>query len=195
MPVHWEPLADALIRVMAAGLSENEAKTRLCRAIAAHSVCVRFPLIEFNRGRGLRVFPNIFVSPQLGPDDLDWIHSRPLKLSSIASMPGLSGSWPEGDPVTLELCVEDVIEVLCGGANEISSANEMLPAETEASNALALLLQEKPHLARADALSWCKERGFNLSWRGFQNRVWPSARTKVGLDPKAPRGRKPKSLR
>ena len=95
---------------------------------------------------------------QLGPDDLDWICSRPLKLSSLASMPGLSGPWTDQDAVLL-LCADDVIDVLCGGASEVSSENERPRDETEAINALAVLLQEKPHLARADAIDGARNRG------------------------------------
>jgi hypothetical protein len=107
----------------------------------------------------------------------------------------MSGSWTDRDPVTLELWTAHVIEVLCGGAREISSENEKPTVKTEAINVLASLLRENPKLKRAEAFSWCKRQGFKLSGRGFQNRVWPDARKKAGLDPKAPAGRKPKSSR
>jgi hypothetical protein len=163
----WELLADSLRLVKAAGLSENEAKTRLCQAMAAGTVAVRFmPIYSSSKGvRRLAIIPNVFVSPQLGPGELDWIRSRPLNRSSIGPMLGLSGSWTDRDPVTLELSTSDVIEVLCGGANEISSENEKPPAETEAINALASLLRENKHLTRADARRWCNKQGFKLSGR------------------------------
>ena len=195
----WELLADSLRRVKAAGLSENEAKTRLCQAMAAGTVAVRFmPIYSSSKGvRSLVIIANLFVSPRLGQDELDWIHSRPLKRSSIGPMAGLSGSWTDRDPVTLELWTGDVIEVLCGGRTEnLDQENTPKPtAETEAINALGLLLQEKRNLTRTEARSWCNQRGFKLSWRGFQNRVWPKAREKAKLDPKSPAGRKSKSLR
>lgn len=202
----WEPLAVALKRVKATGLSENEAKTRICQAIATGWVAVRFaPNYHSTKVIGgvfgsldVLVIPIHFVSPKLGPDDLDWVRSRPLEQSSMGPMvmPGTSvGSWTDRDPVTLELWTAHVIAVLCGGASEISSENEKPTVETEAISALASLLLENPNLKRADAFSWCKRQEFKLSGRGFQNRVWPDARKKAGLGAKAPAGRKPKSSR
>ena len=195
----WEPLADALRRVQAAGLSDSEAKTQLCRAMAAGTVAVRFAPIYFSRTgmRGLSVIPNVFVSPQLGPDDLDWMYSRPRTLSSIGPLHALSDSW-SGEPFTLELFALDVIEVLCGGENKNVDEKSLRKTtlETEAINALVTRLNsDHDDLTRADAVAWLTGQGFNLSKRAFQNRVWPKAREQAGLDPKAPSSRKRKSLR
>jgi hypothetical protein len=67
--------------------------------------------------------------------------------------------------------------------------------ETAAIKALASQLRIDSKLKRDEARSWCRKEGFNLSWRGFQQRVWPSAREQAELEVRAPPGRKRKSSR
>ena len=61
--------------------------------------------------------------------------------------------------------------------------------ETGAIRALADLLREKPKLRRADARQHLAAEGFEISDRGFSNRVWPQGRLAAGLDAVAPSGR------
>jgi hypothetical protein len=65
--------------------------------------------------------------------------------------------------------------------------------EAAAVKALAARLKECPELTRAAANEWCREKGYVLSGRGFQDRVWPQARVKAELPEKAQGGRKKSS--
>jgi hypothetical protein len=65
--------------------------------------------------------------------------------------------------------------------------------ETAAIKALTSHLRSNLNLKKSEALSWCREAGFNLTGRGFTDRVWPRAREKAGLEARAPAGRPKKS--
>jgi hypothetical protein len=62
--------------------------------------------------------------------------------------------------------------------------------ETAAIKVVASHLRRNPQLKSAEARSLC--RGFKLSDRAFQYRVWPAARLQANLAAKAPPGRKRK---
>jgi len=68
-------------------------------------------------------------------------------------------------------------------------------SESAAVKALASELMANPGLSRAMASDWCETQGYKLTGRGFQSRVWPEARKRAGLDPRASPGRKSKSSR
>jgi hypothetical protein len=46
----WEPLADALKRVMATGIGESEAKLDLCRAIGDRKIDIRVRVAASDHG-------------------------------------------------------------------------------------------------------------------------------------------------
>ena len=62
-------------------------------------------------------------------------------------------------------------------------------AESDAIKHLASKLKENPSLTKADAEAECKQ--FEITQRGFRDRVWPNARKDAGLSATAPAGRKP----
>jgi hypothetical protein len=115
----FEPLADALKRVLAAtGVTEAEAKTDLCRAMADRKINVQVRIARSGRSMAGGVFSggNVGVPRHLGPGDLDWVQSRPLRPWSIGPMLGQNYStWDwEDQPIDLiELSTGDVATILC----------------------------------------------------------------------------------
>jgi hypothetical protein len=75
----WEPINEALQRVVAAGLSEKQVKRDLCRAIADYKIEIRLHLAA-DRSRGLppKVLspPALEIPQHLSPADFDWPSSR-----------------------------------------------------------------------------------------------------------------------
>jgi len=202
----WESLPDALKRVIATDMSEEEAKRDLCRAVADGKIDVRVTIASSHRGRGGQVFSdgNVRVPPHLDPKELDWVHSCPLKPWLIG--PRLvehylwPGGWNEFPIELIEVATADVTKILCGG--EADNYATGLPAatikhRTEAIRALtqhlnSLPMAERKKMKRPDAKAWCEAEGFHLTGRGFQDHVWPKARENAGLPRKAGPGRKPK---
>lgn len=194
-----EPIADALKRVSATGVSEDEAKIDLCHAMADRKINVRVRIAQSdNRFKG-QVFsgPNVKIPVDLKPGDLDWSRSCPLQPWSIGPVGPQRYSWIgdwEKRPIDLiEVSTSDVSRIFGLGSDKGKTGSRrttMVNQETNAIHALALHLRENPNLKREEAISWCKKRGLTLSARGFQNRVWPAAREEAGLSKKAPAGRK-----
>jgi hypothetical protein len=76
----WERLSDALKRVMASGVSEDEAKTDISRAISDRKIAVRVTIAEQSSDMaGTFSAANVRVPSHLTPDDFDWANSRPAK--------------------------------------------------------------------------------------------------------------------
>jgi hypothetical protein len=67
--------------------------------------------------------------------------------------------------------------------------------ESAAAEALAGHLNNNPQMTRAAAKNWCQSKGFIISQRGFQSRVWPEARHNAGLPRLGAPGRKRKMSR
>ena len=199
----WEPLADALQRIVATGVTEDEAKKDISLALGDQKIRVQVIIADTEVGmRGESRSVGVFVPPNLTPDDFDWVLSRPLKpwLIGPASVTEhyFSVSGTESRRIALiKLFRADVTKVLCGG-ERANNNFEKKPTTTAAQESAAIKaltshLKTNPDLKRAAALTWCEENGFALTDRGFQNRVWPQARKDAGLESRAAPGRKRKS--
>ena len=217
----WEPLAAALKRVMASGATDDDAKLDICRAVADRKVGVRVTVARSNdQAMGGMVLSggNVDVPARLDPDDFDWVRSRPLKRWLVGPRLIEHYTWTSGWSARsldlIELSTRDVRRILCGDdlAAQLGSAltaplgiltdDGAAPdgtvgtakQESNATKALAAHLKANPQLTPADAKAYLSDR-YQISDRGFQFRIWPAARTRAGLAPKASPGRKPKSSR
>jgi hypothetical protein len=145
----WESLADALKRVIATGVSEDEAKTDLCRAVADRKIDVRVRVAASDYGMRGRIFSdgNVGVPAHLDPRDFDWVQSRPLAQWPIGPRRGEHYSWIEGwgnRPLDLiELSTGDVMNVLCNAnqshARPQRSRGKSRPAIERAQRAIETL--------------------------------------------------------
>ena len=109
----WEPLADALRRVVAATkISEQQAKTDICNAIGDLKITVRV-----FTGERAASGDKIRVPPRLNPDDFDWTNSRPISPWFVDRMPGQHPYYNGGylRISSIELLKADVQAVLCHG--------------------------------------------------------------------------------
>jgi hypothetical protein len=76
-----------------------------------------------------------------------------------------------------------------------AAQSNIVADESAATKALAAELKRNTGMSREQASSWCKANKYQISDRGFLNRVWPEARIKAGLPLRASPGRKRKSTR
>jgi hypothetical protein len=117
----WEPLADALKRVMAAGATEDHAKLDLSRAVADRKIRVRVRIAPRDRARSGQVFSggNVSVPAHLAPSDFDWVQSRPSTSWPIGSRwgerrePEWIRGWENRPLDLIELSTADVTTVPC----------------------------------------------------------------------------------
>jgi hypothetical protein len=77
----WEPLSDALKRVVEAGIDEEQAKTALCHAIADRKIRLRVTVDSADSSVGGKTLSggNLDAPVHLSASDLDWDRSRPYK--------------------------------------------------------------------------------------------------------------------
>lgn len=123
----WEPLADALRRVMATGVGEDEAKLDLSGAVADGKIRVRVRIEVSDRARGGQIFyggkgnGNVRPPVHLTPIDFDWVRSYPLSPWPIGPRWGerrereWMRGWENWPIDLLELSTADVTNELCVG--------------------------------------------------------------------------------
>lgn len=122
----WEPLADALKRVMATGASEGEAKLDLCRAVADRKIRVRVRIAKHARKGQVFSGGNVKVPPHLASGDFDWKLSQPLEQWRIGPRwgerrePEWVRGWEYWPLDLIELSTADVTNVLCSDAPQRS---------------------------------------------------------------------------
>src|SRR6266516_4377921 len=112
----WERLSGAVTRVMGAtGLSKDEARTDICRAIADRAVKIQAKLFSHTT-RGLRSTAvlegkDFQIPTEIKSEDLDWDESRPVKSWFVRrGATNIPGYW---ELKWIELCRTDVTNVLC----------------------------------------------------------------------------------
>ena len=176
----WEPLADALKRVMATGSSEDEAKTDLCRAMADRKIGVR---VQDRCKRSRNARPGLLSRecrgaaaprsrrPRLGA--IEAVKAVVYRTDARAAYSWIGG-WEERRIDFIELSTADVAEIFPSpeGATKESAT---IAKETAAAKALASHLERNPDLKRADAANWCREHGHQLGKRAFDRVLAASA--------------------
>jgi hypothetical protein len=197
----FEPLADALKRVMATGVLEEEAKADLCRAVADRKIRVRLKLDSSATHMGGRVLSdkNIGVPPHLTPDDFDWVRSRPRSRWPVGpagpqTYIHLSWSWQDQPIELIELSTGDVHDIF-GSPKPLTRRAAISRDEKMAERTLRDLLVQNKEITSDEAFRLCVEKQPHLSERGFKERVWPNGRKLANLPPKAWAGANEKNCR
>jgi hypothetical protein len=186
---------------MATGVSEDEAKTDLCGAVAEGKIRVRLKVDASASQIGGRVLSgdNISVPPHLTPGDFDWIQSRPRNPWRV----GPTGrqnytlvwwSWQPQPIELIELATADVQDIF-GSPKPLTKRVATRRDEKLAIGTLRDLLVKNKDITSEEAFRQCRDKHPGLSKRGFKERVWSKGRELAKLSPKAPSGRKPKSPR
>jgi hypothetical protein len=121
----WEWLSDAATRVMtAAGISNGEAQSDICQAIADGKVKIRGKLERHTtrpiRSDAVLEGKEFEIPTDLKSEDLDWMRSRPVKPWFVQR--GSSAHWGHWDLEWIKLSRADVTNVLCRAGTPSESA-------------------------------------------------------------------------
>jgi len=116
----WEPLANALKRVLSTGSREPEAKANICNAVADRKIAVRVSVdkSESDVGGQTLYAPNVEVPPRLKPGDFDWGSSRPVAPwligpHSVVEHYLPTWNWKPRKIDLIELSTADIASTLC----------------------------------------------------------------------------------
>ena len=184
IPKKFESLSDAVKQLESEGITRKRAQRNICDMLNDRRFLKR--LLERETPGGVIVRPQ-HVRRLVGvssPGDIDW------ETSSL-KRPLLDGRGKR--LVKIEIQVSDITWYLHWGG--LSARTKSTGAEeTGAIKALAFQLSKNKNMKFGDAEAWCASQGYELTGKGFRYRVWPKAREAVDLKPRAPPGRKPKSL-
>jgi hypothetical protein len=174
----WERLSDALKRVMAAGVSEDAAKSDISGAIADRKIRVRLKVAMeadvvttwhqmVERAQGLGPGPNHFADPletfadgnvevpqHLIAGDFDWKDSRPDYPWRIRPRDARLNEWREfSRPALLvEVRIADVEKVLCGAP--IPAVDEIKKPQRDGVPISAVVELKKPKRGRPAEYNW-----------------------------------------
>jgi hypothetical protein len=128
----WERLSDVVTRVMeAAGISEDEAKTDICRAISDRAIKLRCKLAS-HASKPMHAQDTVLegkhfdIPTALKPEGLDWEKSCPVKAWSVwRGSYDVPGYWYLE---WIELFSDDVTKVLCPTPSEPGAMSTSQPA-------------------------------------------------------------------
>src|SRR5262249_44120077 len=123
----WSPVAHSLGRGLANGVPGEGAELGLRRAVAARKIRgLRRAAPNHDRRGPLFYVPSLEVPVHLGPGDLDWSRSCPLRPWSIGPVGPQYYTWTGGRkdrPIDLiEVSSSDVSKILCGDLADIGRA-------------------------------------------------------------------------
>jgi hypothetical protein len=204
----WEPIGDALKRLVASGKPEREAKRDLCRAIAEDDIDFRVHL---------SADPNLYSPPTIvraaevdlpwrfSSDDIDWQKSQPLKPWSIHQQrlgesaimfSARAAHLFERTIEMIEVSVADVARTLCAaeparkaasvGAEKVRTT---IASENDCRLALVQLMKAQPD--NPIAKSELRKQFPQVSARGW-NRVYRAAATEANAPAWSAPGRRPR---
>jgi hypothetical protein len=192
----WEPIKEALQRIVVAGLSKKQAQRDLCRAIGDGKIAIRLDLAaDPSRGlpRKALSFPTLEIPPLLSPEDIDWPRSRPSQRSQLWTGP----SQRPGEPTLLYFHKNhdlmgrtvDLIEVRVADVTKVFGNTESQPEAKTATGSLNLRPKNGAKVAAVvQALNelWPGRIPDELSAKDRDRRITERLRTK-GLSIPSPR--------